>query len=56
MAKTLKNQVAGKLEEALTEDLKAKVSSESDKSREYSNLSEEELFSFAEYFASAHHV
>ena len=49
MAKTLKNQVAGKLEEALTEDLKAKVSSESDKSREYSNLSEEELFSFAEY-------
>ena len=49
MAKTLKNQVAGKLEDALTEDLKAKMSSENDKSKEYANLSEDELFTFAEY-------
>lgn len=49
MAKTLKNQMAGKLEDALTEELKAKMSSESDKSRAYEDLSEDELFTFAEY-------
>ena len=41
MAKTFRNQMAGKLEDALTEELKAKMSSENDKSKEYSNLSEE---------------
>ena len=43
MAKTIKNQIAGKLEDAIAEDLKAKLSSENDKSKEYANLSEEEL-------------
>lgn len=51
MAKTIKNQIAGKLEDAIAEDLKAKLSSENDKSKEYANLSEEELFTFAEYNA-----
>lgn len=49
MAKTFRNQMAGKLEDALTEELKAKMSSENDKSKEYANLSEEELFTQAEY-------
>lgn len=43
MAKSIKNQMAGKLEDALTEDLKKKTASP------YENLSEEELFTFAEY-------
>ena len=51
MAKTIKNQIAGKLEDALTEDLKEKLSSDSDKSKAYADLSEEELFTFAEYSA-----
>ena len=51
MAKSIKNQIAGKLEDALAEDLKEKLSSESDKSKAYANLSEEELFTFAEYSA-----
>ncbi len=43
MASSIKNHLAGKLEDALTEDLKRKVSSD------YEGLSEEELFTFAEY-------
>ncbi len=43
MAKTIKNQMAGKLEDALTEDLKNKTAAP------YENLSEDELFTFAEY-------
>ncbi len=49
MAKTMKNQMSAKLENALEADLKAKLSSEEDKSSTYANLSEEELFTFAEY-------
>ncbi len=49
MAKTIKNQMAGKLEGALTEDLKAKMFSENARSRKYADLSEEELFTLAEY-------
>ena len=49
MAKTMKNQMSAKLENALEADLKAKLSSGEDKSSTYANLSEEELFTFAEY-------
>ena len=51
MAKSIKNQIAGKLEDALAEDLKEKLSSDNDKSKSYASLSEEELFTFAEYSA-----
>ena len=43
MANSVKNHLAGKLEDALTEDLKRKASSK------YEGLSDEELFTFAEY-------
>ncbi len=43
MANSIKNHLAGRLEDALTEELKSKVSSD------YEGLSEEELFTFTEY-------
>ena len=42
MAKTIKNQLAGKLEDALSAELKNQTASP------YENLSEEELFTLAE--------
>lgn len=47
MANSVKNHLAGRLEDALTEDLKDKTASP------YENLSEEELFTFAEYNSEA---
>lgn len=43
MANSIKNHLAGKLEDALTEEVKIKASSA------YEGLSEDELFTFAEY-------
>lgn len=47
MANSIKNHLAGRLEDALTEDLKDKTASP------YDGLSEEELFTFAEYNSEA---
>ena len=46
MANSIKNHLAGKLEDACADDLKAKLSSENENTTE---INEDELFTFAEY-------